>query len=254
MPFLETRDIPIYYETKGSGDAIIFAHGAGGNAAIWFNQVAYFAESYQVVAFDHRTFGRTPVPASELTVQDFRDDLLALMDTLDIEKAHLVGQSMGGFTCLRTTLDAPARVRTLTLSATSGGIYNPAPSDAIKNLTSTDNVAGVKATMSEETKTKPDMMQLYESVNNFNVHFSWSNLATLLGRDGVVQHDSLANINTPCLFIAGQEDPLFPAETLSSFVPHFGNARIEIVANAGHSPYFEQPDHFNSILEQHIKQ
>ena len=103
MPILGTRDVPIYYETKGSGEAVIFAHGAGGNAAIWFNQMAYFSDQYQVVAFDHRTFGRTGVPKNPLVVTDFRDDLLALMDHLDIEKAHIIGQSMGGFTCLRTT-------------------------------------------------------------------------------------------------------------------------------------------------------
>ena len=252
MPILETRDVPIYYETKGSGEAVIFAHGAGGNAAIWFNQMAYFSDQYQVVAFDHRTFGRTGVPKNPLVVTDFRDDLLALMDHLDIEKAHIIGQSMGGFTCLRTTLDAPDRVRTLTLSATSGGIYNPNPTDAFRNLTSSDNVEGVKGTMSAQTKSRPALMQLYESINNFNVHFSWANLASLLGPDDVVQHETLGGISTPTLIIAGQEDPLFPAETLASFIPHFGNASIEVVANAGHSPYFEQPDVFNFILEKHI--
>ena len=253
MPLLESRDVPIYYETKGTGDAIVFAHGAGGNAAIWFNQFAHFSDRYKVIAFDHRSFGRTPVPERPLVVQDFRDDLLSLMDALDVETAHLVGQSMGGFTCLRTTLDAPDRVKTLTLSATSGGIYNPTPSDAVRNLTSSDNVEGVKATMSALTKTQPALMQLYESINNFNIHFSWANLASLLGADGVVQHEQLSSISTSTLFIAGEEDPLFPPDTLRSFVPHFGQAEIEVVANAGHSPYFEQPDVFNRILENHLE-
>ena len=50
----------IYYETQGEGDAILFAHGAGGNAGIWFEQMAAFSDRYQCVAFDHRTFARTP--------------------------------------------------------------------------------------------------------------------------------------------------------------------------------------------------
>ena len=69
---------------------------------------------------------------------------------------------------------------------------------------------------------------------------------------GVVQHDQLANISTPTLFIAGAEDPLFPSEQLAALVPHFPNARIEIVQDAGHSPYFEQPDTFNHLLTDHL--
>ena len=257
MPFLETRDIPIYYESHQNDSnqrpALVFAHGAGGNAGIWFNQIAHFSSDYQVIAFDHRCFGRTGVPAEPLTVHAFRDDLLALLDHLQIDKAHLIGQSMGGFTVLRTTLDAPDRVISLTMSATGGGIYNPDPTPAFRNLTKNDDVSGVLATMSAKSAQDPALMQLYSSVNNFNVNFSWSKLASLLGPDDVVQHETLGGIATPTLFIAGAEDPLFPAEQLAAYVPHFQNARIEIVTDAGHSPYFEQPAVFNQLLETHIK-
>lgn len=255
MPTTTTTDVPIYFETKGHGPAIVFAHGAGGNAAIWFNQIAHFAQTHQVIAFDHRCFGRTPVPEADLTVHNFRDDLLAILNELGIEQAHLVGQSMGGFTVLRTALDVPDRVLSLTMSATAGGIVNPNPTPALKHLTSTDdsNADGVKATMSAHTKTQPALMQLYESVNNFNVNFSWGRLATLLGKEDVVQLEELSSVSARTLFIAGAEDPLFPAPLLESFVPHFNNARLEIVANSGHSPYFEQPQTFNTLLTDHIQ-
>lgn len=254
MATTDSNGHSIYYETQGDGDAIVFAHGAGGNAAIWFNQIAHFAPTHQVVAFDHRCFGRTPAPENELSVTDFRDDLLAIMDALDIERAHLVGQSMGGFTVLRTALDAPERVRSLTLSATSGGIENPNPTPALKNLTRTsdEDASGVQATMSAATKRRPDLMQLYASINNFNVNFSWSRLKNLLGENGVVRLEALSGIACPTLIVAGAEDPLFPSDVLASFVPHFANARIEVVANSGHSPYFEQPDIFNALLAAHI--
>ena len=163
MPTLESY--PIYYETKGPEapkGTIVFAHGAGGNAAIWFNQVAHFATDYQVITFDHRSFGRTPTPQTPIVVSDFRDDLLALLDEHNVSQAHLVGQSMGGFTVLRTALDAPDRVASLTLSATSGGIYNPEPTEAVRNLTSSGdrNTEGVKATMSAATHKKPEMIAL----------------------------------------------------------------------------------------------
>ena len=256
MPILERPDAQIYYEAYGPEDAdeaIIFAHGAGGNAAIWFNQLAHFSPTHRVLAFDHRCFARSPT-TQPLRVSTFRDDLLALMDTQKLHSAHLVGQSMGGFTVLRTTMDEPERVNTLTMSATSGGIYNPNPSPAFKNLSQASGRAtdGVKATMSAATAAKPALMQLYESINNFNLEFSWEKLGTLLTPQDVVQHDQLANISTPTLFIAGAEDPLFPSEQLAALVPHFPNARIEIVQDAGHSPYFEQPDTFNHLLTDHL--
>ena len=73
------------------------------------------------------------------------------------------------------------------------------------------------------------------------------------GYGGVVQWETLARVQVPTIFIAGAEDPLFPSETLASFVPNFPDARIEVVRDAGHSPYFEQPDVFNRILEGHIQ-
>ncbi|MGI9327952.1 MAG: alpha/beta fold hydrolase [Pseudomonadales bacterium] len=245
---------PIYYETKGEGTAIVFAHGAGGNAAIWFNQVAHFSPDHQVIAFDHRGFGRTPVPDEQLSARWFRDDLLAILDAEEIEQAHIVGQSMGGFTVLRTALDAPDRVLSLTMSATHGGIANPNPTPAMKALVSSSDsdISGVSNTMSKASKRRPELMQLYESINNFNINFRWSNLTHLLGPKNTLQLEDLAAVKCPTLFICGEEDPLFPPELLASYIPHFGNAQLEVVENAGHSPYFEQPDRFNALLKQHL--
>ncbi len=260
MPFIERNGVNIYYEAHGSAQrpAIVFAHGAGGNAAIWFNQIAHFAADFRCIVFDHRGFARSPTDAESVSVEQFRDDLLAIMDTLDVQQAHLVGQSMGGFTILRTALDAPQRVASLTFSCTSGGIYNPAPTQAVKNLTadtgneSDNDASGVAATMSGKTQGDPALMQLYASINNFNTQFSWSRLRHLLGKDGVVQHEQLKAIHCPTLFISGEEDPLFPPQQLAAMVPHFPSARIEIVKDAGHSPYFETPEVFNQLLRDHL--
>lgn len=258
MPFLSRDDVELYYETMGEGTPIVFAHGAGGNAAIWFNQMAHFSPDHQCISFDHRGFARSRITtsgdAATLRVTQFRDDLLALLDHLGVERAHLVGQSMGGFTVLRTTLDAPDRVQTLTFSATSGGIYNPNPTPAVAKLTSSgdEGAGGIMDTMSGMSKSRPELMQLYAAISSFNTEFSWSRLSTLLGQDDVVAHETLQQITCKVLFIAGAEDPLFPPEQLATLVPHFRNARIEVVGDAGHSPYFEQAAVFNHLLNAQI--
>jgi len=264
MPTVTTNGAQIYYEHSapevvsdgkdGQSEAIVFAHGAGGNAAIWYNQMAHFAPTYQCVAFDHRCFARSPASSGEITVHHFRDDLLAILDELEIERAHLVVQSMGGFTVLRCALDVPDRVQTLTLSCTSGGIHNPNPTPAMRGLTKSTGrgTDGVKATMAQKTHANLALMQLYESINNFNTEFSWDKLAHLLSRDDVVQLEQLAQVKCPTLLFAGKEDPLFPVALLESFVPHFDNAKIEVIEDAGHSPYFERPEFFNELLGKHI--
>ncbi len=254
MSKVDSSGTDIYFEVSGEGPAILFAHGAGGNAAIWFQQVAHFSDRFTCIAFDHRCFARTHADPSTISVPQFRDDALAILDTLGIEQAHLVGQSMGGFTCLRLALDRPDRVLSLTMSCTPGGLPNPEPSPAMRQLaTSTGRgTDGVRSTMAKATFANKARVQLYASIAAFNTEFDWQYLSGLRVTEDQVAFEQLTGITCPVMFVSGEEDPLFPSELLASYVPHFPNAKIEIVKDAGHSPYFEQPDVFNALLEDFI--
>ena len=132
MAIAQSAGAAIYYETSGEGPALLFAHGAGGNAAIWFQQTA-----------------------------------------------------------------------------------------------------------------------LYAAISAFNTAFSFANLADLVGDGGPSLADA-GRIACPVLFVAGREDPLFPPSLLASYVPHFPDARIMVVDDAGHSPYYEQPEVFNALLDEFL--
>ena len=250
MPYVESAGAEIYYESQGSGDAILFAHGAGGNAGIWFEQVAAFSDRYQCISFDHRTFARSAADPASISPAQFRDDALAILDAAGVEQTHVVAQSMGGWTALRLLLDAPQRIRSVALSGTPGGLENRQPTDAARNLTSSEDrgTSGVMATMAKATAKDPVRMQLYQAINAFNTKFTMKSLSGLGGEKFIITQNMVADVVKPVLFIAGAEDPLFPAELLSSFVPWFPDARIEVVKDAGHSPYFEQPEVFNALL------
>jgi 3-oxoadipate enol-lactonase len=250
MPTVRSGDADIYFESQGEGTAILFAHGAGGNAGIWFEQVAAFSPRYRCVTFDHRTFARSPADPTTVTPAQFRDDALAILDVLEIDKAHLVAQSMGGWTCMRLALDTPERVLSLTMSCTPGGLPNPAPTDSVRNLTSDEGrgASGVLATMSPATARDPARMQLYQTINAFNTAFSMTHLRSLTSPEFAIPLDACRSIEVPVLFISGESDPLFPSAQLAGYVPHFPDARLEVVKDAGHSPYFEQPAAFNELL------
>ncbi len=112
----------IYYEVTGAGEPLVLSHGAGGNHAIWFEQVAFFSRNYKVVTWDQRSFGNSTDHAGRHNAEAFAADLLALLDHLEIDRAHLAGQSMGGWTTVRFALDHPDRVRSVILADTTGGI------------------------------------------------------------------------------------------------------------------------------------
>ena len=112
----------IWYETAGTGPDLILSHGLGGNAAVWYQQVPYFAEHSRVITWDQRGFGRSSNSAGKHGPHSAAGDLLAIMDHVGAEHADVVGQSMGGWAALGLGLAAPHRVRSLVLACTTGGI------------------------------------------------------------------------------------------------------------------------------------
>ena len=110
----------LYYEVSGSGPALLFAHGLGGNHLSWWQQVAHFAPRYTCVSFAHRGFAPSSAIDGGPDPADYAGDLAALIDHLGFAEVRLVGQSMGGWTMLEYAIAHPAKVKALVLSSTSG--------------------------------------------------------------------------------------------------------------------------------------
>src|SRR2546421_979565 len=120
MPIARLNEAEIYFESYGEGPAVIFVHGSGGNHLSWWRQIPTLSKHFRCVIFDQRGFGfsRPAAGRENATIEDIG----GLMDHLRIERAHLVGQSLGGRTCLGFSLADPARVNGLVLAATIAGI------------------------------------------------------------------------------------------------------------------------------------
>src|SRR5947208_4909651 len=121
MPKAQINGIDLYYEVHGQGPAVIFAHGAGGNHLSWWQQVPVLARQYRCISFDHRGLGQSLDAPHGPGSQAFVQDLKGLLDHLEIERAALVAQSMGGRTCLGFTLAYTERVSALVMADTTGG-------------------------------------------------------------------------------------------------------------------------------------
>ncbi len=94
---LDIGGFKLYYERVGGGPALVFLHGLGGNHLSWWQQLPYFMRWYECITLDQRSFGLSPDPDGKFA-NAHPDDLARLLDHLKIERAALVGQSMGGWT------------------------------------------------------------------------------------------------------------------------------------------------------------
>lgn len=247
MPTVTIDGFQLYYEVHGDGFPLVFAHGVGGNHASWFNQVAALAGAYRVVVFDQRGFGNSRDVAGGPGRSRFVEDLRALLDHLEIERAVLVGQSLGGGTCTGFTVTYPARVAGLVLADTLVGLALPPALEGLRAeaATKTDALSQVERVLGPTFRRRePALTVLYGQLASFNV----VNRKTLTGSFAAHSVDELAATGVPILFVAGSEDVLFPPSIISAasrLVP--GSRYVEVPA-AGHSAYFEAPAAFNQAL------
>ncbi|HAP34691.1 MAG TPA: alpha/beta hydrolase, partial [Bacteroidetes bacterium] len=128
--YLQCSDSGIFYEVTGSGPALVFAHGLGGNYLSWWQQIPYFSQQYTCITFSHRGFWPNAVVQEIPAISVFADDLSALIDHLQLESVSLVAQSFGGWTCLEYALHHQSRVRALVMASTTGTLNY----EAIKNI------------------------------------------------------------------------------------------------------------------------
>ena len=247
MPILSTDSADLYYEVSGEGFPIIFAHGVGGNHAIWYKQISVFSQSYQVITFDHRGFGNSTDPLT-LGRNAFVSDLKALIDHLQLEKVVLVGQSMGGGTCVCFTCAYPEMVSALVIADSLHGLEEPEVVKQImdearsktRDLEQIERVLGIRFRQED-----PSAEILYRQINSFNA----TDQRSLAGQyEKLYTPEQLDEANVPILLIAGTEDILFPIDAIREVKKLVKNSFIVEIQDSGHSAFFERATEFNDSV------
>ena len=254
MPFARSGAAQIYYESYSEGPAMIFAHGAGGNASSWWQQIPYFADRYRVVAFDHRGFGRSTCSDEALEMKYFVEDLASVMDSESIESAILVCQSMGGWTGMGMATTYPERVDALVMSHTGGGISNDAIASARERAAEnrkpvTDPFGGWAVAPDFHEKNRA-ASHLYNQIGSFNTnHIRQKMLGAI--RDPF-DLKKLEGYDIPTLFITASQDQIFPPAMIDMGAELVPGSRVAHLGDAGHSSYFETPEVFNKALDSFL--
>lgn len=252
MPYAHSGEIDIYYETHGeSGPPLVFAHGAGGNATSWWQQVPAFATNHRVAVFDHRGFARSVCPPSQQSAAHFEQDLLAVMDAAGFERAVIVCQSMGGWTGVRAAVFATERIAGVLLANTPGAVRTPVTEANMKEMADRLSAAGglVNRAYSDEFAARnPAGALLYRQFYSHNTQARPN-----LRDDSVyVAPAAVRACGVPLRVLASDLDVLFPPSVLASVAADIEAPLVQI-DGAGHSTYFEKPDEFNAALADFLK-
>jgi len=243
-----------YTDTGGSGVPLVLMHAATGSVRSWEHQTGAFTKAgYRVIAFDRRGWGRTttePGAASGTAA----DDLIALMDYLHVDRFHLVGTAAGGFVTFDTALSFPARLRSIVVANSIGGVQD----ESFVEL-------GRRLRPPEFTAMPPEVREVSPSYRAANAEGTarWVDLEKISRPQGPpaaaqplrnkITFAALERITVPVLLLTGDADMFAPPPILKMFAAHIRQAVTVVVPEAGHSTYWEQPEAFNRAVLDFIR-
>src|SRR5215471_5561957 len=265
MPHLTTDDnVKLYYEDSGSGIPIVFVHEFAGDYRAWESQVRHFARCYRCITYNARGYPPSDVPADGERYSQVRarDDIRAVLDALKIDKAHIVGLSMGGFAALHFGFTYPRRVRSLVVV---GCGYGAAPNQRQQFAEEAEAAARKfeEASMpkaAEAYALGPTRVQFQnkdprgwkEFVEQLTEHSSEGSARTLRGvqkrRPSLFDLvDKMKAITAPTFVMTGDEDwpCLEPGLLMKRTIP---TASLVVMGNSGHNINLEEPAVFNMHL------
>jgi pimeloyl-ACP methyl ester carboxylesterase len=271
MPYLTTDDgVRLYYEETGSGVPIVFVHEFAGDYRSWEPQMRYFSRRYRCVAFNARGWPPSDVPNDVARYSQARacDDIRSVLDGLNIDKAHIIGLSMGGLATLHFGLTYPSRALSLLVA---GAGYGSEPGEREKFREEAVVIAAKlekegMATFAEAYAYGPTRVQFEnkdprgfaEFKTMLADHSAKGAANTQLGvqreRPSIFDlEDKLAACRVPMLVVTGDEDwpCLLPNVFIKRTCP---SAALLVIPNSGHAVNIEEPAAFNAALADFLVQ
>ncbi|SHN74977.1 alpha/beta fold hydrolase [Cryptosporangium aurantiacum] len=241
----------IYYETHGSGPAVVFVHGSGGHHAAWWQQVPAFSDRYTVVTLDLRGFGNSDSSFDEFDSRAFPDDVLAVLRAASVGPAVLLGQSIGAAAALKAALREPSLAAGVVLAHSLGGIDDA----ELSALVAADRAEAVKLPVIDRLLTPafraadPAKTFLFRQQGTFNT----ATMADLrnLNSDGPTIEAVVAS-GLPICFLAGELDAVLSGTTVRRAASKVPGSVLELVPDAPHSMYWEAPELFNAALDRFL--
>jgi len=253
----------LYFEEAGSGTPLLFIHEFAGDLRSWEPQLRFFSRYFRCIAYNARGFPPSDIPedAARYSQEQARDDALSVLDHLKLERAHVVGLSMGGFAALHFGISYPQRARSLVVA---GCGYGAAPDKKESFRAECEAAAASFEANWAEAASKyalgPTRVQLQnkdprgwaEFARQLTEHSSKGQALTMRGvqmkRPSLWElTDRMKQIKVPTLIVTGDEDDpcLEPGLLMKRHIPSAG---LVVIPWSGHTINIEEPEVFNRIL------
>ena len=266
MSFAENNGVKLFFEDVGEGETIIFVHEFADDYRSWADQVRYFSRRYRCITFNARGYPPSDVPSKqEHYSQDLAtDDILAVMNGANVDSAHIVGISMGGFATLHFGLRYASRAKSLTVAACG---YGAAYDQREQYAADSEMLAAEYDRIGAPAMAKMYADGAYRQQFKQKDPVGWADFRDTLAEHSAVGsaltmrgvqklrpslydlEDGLKKMKTPTLIISGDEDDwcLEPALYLKRTIPASG---LWIVPKTGHTINLEEPGMFNTVLAE----
>lgn len=262
MPTAKVGDINMYYEVHGEGEPLLLITGLGGDLTGWIFQIIEFSKKYRVIVFDNRGAGRTDAPDVPYSIEMMADDTAGLLDVLGIERAHILGLSMGGFIAQELALKYPQRVQSLILATTAAS-----PHSSNKHVLDTWARMALEG-VSVETRLREQLLWIFTDKFFENPELVQMAINTMLANPqpqptyafarqvtACVEHDTrdrLGEITAPTLVLVGKEDILLPVKLSEELAVGIPNAELVVLEGGGHGFLAEIADKFNQAVLDYL--
>ena len=252
MPLADTAGVRIYYEIHGEGPAVVLIHGSGGNHASWWQQVPELSRSYSVLTLDLRGFGKSTSDLDEFDSLAFPDDIVAVLDDAGIERAMLVGQSIGASAALKVAMRAPERIAGVVLAHSLGGIDHAELAALVKSdRAKAEQLPVLDRLMSKPfQKERPELTFLFRQMGTFNAA-KMADLRNLTAGGPTLQEVNESGV--PICFLTGENDAVLTPGTVRQAHELLPGSVLDIVPGAPHSMYWETPQLFNAALDRFLQ-
>ncbi len=266
MPKAPVNGISMYYEVQGKGVPIVLIQGFAGNHQAWFFQTSVFKKYYKVITFDSRGIGRSGRSGEPYTIRTMADDVIGLMDSLGVDKAHVLGLSLGGLVAQEIAISYPESVIKLVLGSTlASSEQNDVNPEMMKALGVHEGSTDVDISNIDFRKLMNFMVssafnkRLYRMVL---VPLSKYGLRSVDPEGYLRQMQSVAGYNTldrlhlikaPTLVITGTGDRIISPSMSDLLASRIPNARLVKVKGGSHAFFMEMRGRFNKEVLEFLK-
>lgn len=258
---VDANGIPTRTLRAGTGEeSVVFLHGTSGHLEAFARNIPAHAPLYRCHAIDMLGHGYTGKPDYPYEIPRYVEHLVDYLDAVGIQRAHLVGESLGGWVAAHLASELPERVLSLQLLAAGGTVANPAIMDRIKTSTT-------KAVRSNDIQLTRDRLRLlmhdpadateelvevrhriyHQPDFVANIHNLLSLQEMEIRQRNLLRPDRLARIQAPTLVVWGHENPFGDVPEAKKMAEDIPGARLQLYPECGHWPQHEQAEQYNPL-------